>query len=195
MSSHPSTRRDRYDCFGDTASAVGRATAILAGLQQVPADHAAVAAEIAMLADRSADTPDTATADRRLGRALHSVLTRLRTSAEHANRHRVTSLADELAEVVGIIEECGRHTARQFAAPFDPTWAAWYRAEILRLADDADDAFRRLFARWYFDTDDLSAMAGMRELSEELEEVVRAFEEVAEAVPAIFADQPSELPR
>ncbi|WP_174185193.1 hypothetical protein [Nocardia barduliensis] len=153
-------------------------------------------AGIAMLADRGAGTPSTATADHRhLGRAMHSVLTHLRTSAERANRHRVTSVADELAEVIGIVEECGRHTAGLFAAPFDPTWAAWYRAEILRLAEDADDAFRRLFARWYFDTDDLAAVAGMREVSDEVENVVRAFEEVADAVPAIVADRPSELPR
>ncbi|WP_280244727.1 hypothetical protein [Nocardia abscessus] len=195
-SSHPLAPRDQNDCFRDAVNTVGQATAILGRLRRIPADHAAVHAGIAILADRSEDMVRAAPADRRhLGRSLHSVLIHLRTTAERANRHRVTSLAEELAEVIGIVEECGRHTAGLFAAPFDPTWAAWYRAEILRLADDADDAFRRLFARWYFDTDDLSAVAGMREVSDELENVMRAFEEVADAVPATVADQPSELPR
>ncbi|MFE7746922.1 hypothetical protein [Nocardia sp. NPDC057455] len=164
-------------------------------LHRIPADHAAVYARLAMLAECDADIvcalPGEPAGRCALGRALDSVVIHLRTTAELANRHHVTVLADELVEVIAIVQECGQHTARSFEAPLDAVWAAHYRAEILRLANDADDAFRRLFARWYFDTDDLTTVAGMREVSDELENVVRAFESVADA--AVVADPPNEL--
>ncbi|MGK8525359.1 hypothetical protein ACRS6B_29170 [Nocardia asteroides] len=155
MSSQSLTWKDSHDCFRHAAGRIGLAAAVLGTLHRVPADHAAVHARLSILADRGAGDPfgEAGTTDRdRLGRALHDVVVRIRTVAERANRHRVTTLADELVEVLGIVEECGRYTARAFARPVDATWPARYRAEILRLTEDADDAFRRLFARWYFDT-------------------------------------------
>ena len=61
----------------------------------------------------------------------------------------------------------------------------------IRATTAADDAFRRLFARWYFDIDDLAAIAGMRDVGDELENVIRAFESVADAV--LVAQPPNEL--
>ncbi|WP_063052186.1 hypothetical protein [Nocardia arthritidis] len=194
-SSQPLVREDSHDCSRHAADTVGQAAAILGMLHRIPADHAEVSARLTPLADRSADIACELLGESAgrcaLGRALHSVVIHLRTTAELANRHRVTVLADELVEIIGIVQECGQNTARSFAAPLDSMWAAHYRAEILRLADDADDAFRRLFARWYFDTDDLTTVAGMREVGDELENVVRAFESVADA--AVAADRPGEL--
>lgn len=176
-SSRPLAPRHSHDCARRAASTVGQATAILGMLHLVPPDHAAAHARLAALAEGSACEPDCD-----LTHALRAVVVHLGTTAGLAHRHRVTALADELAEIIGIIDECGRHTVRSFAAPLDSVAAARYRAEILRLAGDADDAFRRLFARWYFDTDDPAAVAGMRDMGDELENVVRAFESVADAV-------------
>ncbi|MEU6829275.1 hypothetical protein ABZ894_11565 [Nocardia beijingensis] len=176
-SSQPLARKHSHDCARQAADTVGQATAILGMLDLVPADHAAVHARLAALAEDSACEPDCD-----LTRALRDAVVSLGTTAELAHRHRVTALADELAELIGIVEECGRNTARTFAAPVDSVGAERYRAEIGRLARDADDAFRRLFARWYFDTDDPATVAGMRDVGDELENVVRAFESVADAV-------------
>lgn len=194
-SSRPLVREDSHDCSRHAADTVGQAAAVLGMLHRIPADHAEVSARLAPLADRSADIACELLGESRcaLGRALHSVVIHLRTTAELADRHRVAVLADELVEVIGIVQECGQNTARAFAAQLDSVRAAHYRAEILRLADDADDAFRRLFARWYFDTDDLTTEAGMREVGDELENVVRAFESVADA--AVAADRPGQPPR
>ncbi|UAK35120.1 hypothetical protein K8O92_15615 [Nocardia asteroides] len=197
-SSQPLAWSESHDRFQHSAGAVGLAAAMLGRLGRVPADHAAVHARLAILADSTVCAPldSPAATDRcRLGSALHSVVVHLRTVAERAHRHGVTTLADEIVEVIGIVEECGRGTARSFATTTDATWPARYRAEISRLADDADDAFRRLFARWYFDTDDLATVAGMREVGDELENVVRAFESVADAVTAMAAQPRGELPR
>ncbi|MEU2042184.1 hypothetical protein [Nocardia niwae] len=187
-SSPPLVREDSHDCFRYAAATVGQAAAIIGTLNRERADPAAVHARLVVLADRSdgfgcelLGAPDTA--DRcALGRALHSVVVHLRTAAERANRHRVTAPVDELAEVIDIVAECGQHTARSLTTPLNTLLTHRYRSAIRQLADDADDAFRRLFARWYFDTDDLTAVAGMRDLGDELENVVRAFEEVADAV-------------
>ncbi|MGW5221945.1 hypothetical protein ACWEQA_29130 [Nocardia sp. NPDC004085] len=176
-SSQPLARKPSHDCARHAASTVGQATAILGMLHLVPADHAAVYAGLAALAE-----DDTCEPDCDLTRALRAVVVHLGRTAELAHRHRVTAPADELAEIVGILEECGRNTARTFAAPADSVAKESYRAEILRLARDADDAFRRLFARWYFDTEDPAAVTGMRDMGDELENVVRAFESVADAV-------------
>ncbi|MGV9540817.1 hypothetical protein ACWEPH_05050 [Nocardia beijingensis] len=175
--SQPLARKHSHDCARRAASTVGQATAILGMLHLVPADHAAVHAQLAALAEDCTCEPDCD-----LTRAMRAVVVHLGTTAELAHRHRVTALADELAELVGIVEECGRNTARTFAAPLDSVGAERYRAEIARLAHDADDASRRWFARWYFDTDDPATVEGMRHVGDELENVVRAFESVADAV-------------
>ncbi|MFD8247576.1 hypothetical protein [Nocardia sp. NPDC059691] len=182
-SSQPLARRHSHDCSRRAADTVGRAAAMLDMLPVVPD---AVHARLSALAEGIACEPNCD-----LTRALRDVVVHLAATAELAHRHRVTALADELAEIIGIVEECGRNTARSFAAPWDPVGAARYRAEILRLAGDADDAFRRLFARWYFDIDDLAAIAGMRDVGDELENVIRAFESVADAV--LVAQPPNEL--
>ncbi|BDT96308.1 MULTISPECIES: hypothetical protein [Nocardia] len=187
-SSQPLIREDSHDCFRSVAGTVGQAAAILGMLCRDPADLAAAHARLVVVADRSDalvcelfGVPDAA-GRCALGRALHSVVVHLRTAAERASGHRATTLVDELTEVIGIVEECGQHTARSLTAPLNSIEAQRYRAEIRRLADDADDAFRRLFARWYFDTDDLMAVAEMRDLGDELENVVQAFESVADAM-------------
>ncbi|WP_039800160.1 hypothetical protein [Nocardia araoensis] len=179
--SQPLTRRHSHDCSRRAAGAVGQAAAILGMLHRVPADHAAVHARLASLAEDITCEPH-GEPDCDLTRALRDIVVHLGTAAELAHRHRATVLADELAEIIGIVEESGRNTARSLAAPPDRGAAARYRAEIARLARDADDAFRRLFARWYFDTEDPAAVAGMRDVGDELENVMRAFESVADAV-------------
>ncbi|MGW4330216.1 hypothetical protein ACWEKR_30545 [Nocardia sp. NPDC004573] len=187
-SSQPLIGEDSHDCFRSAAGTVGQAAAIFGMLPRDSADPAAVHARLAALAERSDEfgcelhgAPEAA-GRCALGPALHSVVAHLRTAAERASLHHTTALVDELTEVIAIVEECGQHTARSLTAPLNFREAQRYRAEIQRLAEDADDAFRRLFARWYFDTEDFMAVAGMRDLGDELENVVQAFESVADAV-------------
>ncbi|MET9027093.1 hypothetical protein ABZW96_15990 [Nocardia sp. NPDC004168] len=104
-----------------------------------------------------------------LGRALGRVVERIRAAAALADAHLVTSVPDEVLEVVMTIGRCAHLTAAALGACDQPLLGS-YRAELLRLAVHAE----RTFTRWSLSRPRTGANP-TAELGKALVSVVHAF--------------------
>ncbi|MGV9973250.1 hypothetical protein ACWEPH_08960 [Nocardia beijingensis] len=125
-----------------------------------------------------------ATADRaqlsELGQALGSVVERTRVAAALADVYLLTTVPDEVLEVVVTIGRCAQLTAAALGACDQPLLGS-YRAELLRLAVHAE----RTFTRWALARPRAGADR-MAELGKALVAVVHAFLPVGYAAASVI---------
>ncbi|MCP2280970.1 hypothetical protein [Nocardia amikacinitolerans] len=114
---------------------------------------------------------------RRLCRALDVVMDHLVAAAAQADRHRLTALPDELTTLIGLLDEGTRRTMEALRVQPDPIGLSVYRGKVQALADRADDAYRRLFARWADEATDTVTVVSA--VGDELTYAMQAVETVA----------------
>lgn len=122
----------------------------------------------------------------RLANRLDDVLDFIETAADRIVRYQVGETPPAIGEQTELLVRAGELTAE--ALPVlkkDPELLATYLMEINTLENDGDRVYRKLIAYLFGGAFDAMTAMKLKEITDELEQAMDAFEHVADAVEAI----------
>ncbi|MFE7743569.1 hypothetical protein [Nocardia sp. NPDC057455] len=175
-------RADPADPLTATALDLRAGAIVLAEFGAPPADPFSIRHRLADLTPLGAPIRPLPGHLHKLGILLRCCIDHMAIAAEIAQIHDLIGLADELVELVDIIDDSAVFTAEGIVAVADSAQRHAHAAAVRLRTRGADATLHRLLARWSAET---GIDFGQREFANGLMHIIRSFERVADELASI----------